>query len=193
MEIKEENILNAYKEGDENVKKLLHGLFPQIEFKGSSIMERIKTFEDACDEIGEGSYLYHAYETVETMWRGSKFDYKYADLLAFTKLHIIVAALNEGWQPTFGEDEMRWYPYFTLWTKEEFREKSTEWKNENSLVQLDNYVTKYECLSYTYTAMVSHSELINHHLYLKSEELAEYCGKQFIELWADYLLPQIPY
>lgn len=184
MEIKEENILNAYKEGDENVKKLLCGLFPQIEFKGSSIMDRVKTFADACKEIGEDSYLYNCYESARIA--------DDPDLVAFLMLRIIVAALNEGWRPTFGEDEMRWYPYFTLWTKEEFKEKSSEWKNENSLVQLDNYVTKYECLSYTYTAMVSHSELINHHLYLKNEELAEYCGKQFIELWADYLLPQIP-
>ena len=186
MEIKEENILNAYKEGDENVKKLLEGLFPQIKFKGSSIMQRIKTFEDACNEIGEDSYLYNCYESARL---GDD-----PDLEAFLMLRIIVAALNEGWRPTFAVDEERWYPCFTLWTKEEL-EKSGPFEDEGSYIKLDNYRTQCECLSFSGSRGddVDTSTAVNHHLYLNSEELADYCGKQFIELWADYLLPQITY
>ena len=188
MEIKEENILNAYKEGDENVKKLLEGLFPQIEFKGSSIMQRIKTFEDACKEIGEDSYLYNCYESARL---GDD-----PDLTAFLMLRIIVAALNEGWRPAFGVNEERWYPCFTLWTKEKLADKSNEWKIENNLMPLDNYNTQYKGFTFgrSYDGSVVEASVdINHHLYLKNEELADYCGKQFIKLWADYLLPQIAY
>ena len=104
------------------------------------------------------------------------------------KLRIIAAALNEGWEPQFTEDECRWYPWFTLWTEEELSEKSDEWKADRHLISTGDYSGDYAGFasadsnyapSNTYT-------YIGSRLCFKSEALATYCGKQFISLWADF-------
>lgn len=43
------------------------------------------------------------------------------DLVAFLRLRIITAALNDGWHPTFDENEYRYYPWFRLYTEEEYK------------------------------------------------------------------------
>ena len=72
------------------------------------ITERVKTFEDACNELGEENVLVQAYRTAEFNTSGNQNDV--SDVVAYLKLRIIVAALNEGWQPTFSDDEYRYYP-----------------------------------------------------------------------------------
>ena len=106
------------------------------------------------------------------------------------KLRIICAALNEGWKPQFTEDEERWYPWFTLWTEEGLSKKSGKWKTDRHLMPMDDYPGDYAGFA---SAASSHLPLratsdIGCHLCLKSESLATYCGKQFIEIWADFNL-----
>ena len=91
------------------------------------------------------------------------------DITAYLKLRIICAALNDGWKPQFTEDECRWYPLFTLWNEEELKYKSEEWKVGKKLWLLGG------------------SSNASARLAVKSKELAEYFGKQFIDIWADYL------
>ena len=58
MEIKKENVVNAYMAGDNSVKEMLRNMFPDIDFEADNvaenrpITERVKTFEDACSELG---------------------------------------------------------------------------------------------------------------------------------------------
>ena len=92
------------------------------------ITERVKTFEDACKELGEDHKLVQQYRAIEgTPLMDS------IDVVAYFKLRIITAALNEGWVPQFTEDEERWYPYLVLWFKGELEDKSDEWKDERNL------------------------------------------------------------
>ena len=92
------------------------------------ITERVKTFEDACKELGEDHKLVQQYRAIEgTPLMDS------IDIVAYFKLRIITAALNEGWVPQFTEDEERWYPYLVLWFKGELEDKSDEWKDERNL------------------------------------------------------------
>lgn len=92
------------------------------------ITERVKTFEDACKELGEDHKLVQQYRAAEgTSLMDS------INVAAYLKLRIITAALNEGWEPHFTEDEDRWYPYLVLWFKEELDDKSDEWKDERNL------------------------------------------------------------
>lgn len=92
------------------------------------ITERVKTFEDACKELGEDHKLVQQYRAIEgTPLMDS------IDVVAYFKLRIITAALNEGWVPQFTEDEERWYPYMVLWFKGELEDKSDEWKDERNL------------------------------------------------------------
>lgn len=61
------------------------------------VTERIKTFEDACKELGEEHPFVVAYDA----WiMNEEFDDQ-LDIIAYLKLRIIAAALNEGWKPQF--------------------------------------------------------------------------------------------
>ena len=76
------------------------------------VTKRIKTLEDACAELGEKHPLVTQYRlSVAAAYIG---DPMTEDFIAFLKLRIIAAALNEGWEPTFDKDEERWYPWFKI-------------------------------------------------------------------------------
>lgn len=193
MEIKKENVINAYMAGDNGVKEMLRAMFPDIEFEAEEqakkrpITERVKTFEDACHELGKDDDLVCQYVWVEKEMRGWH-NTKHSDLLAYLKLRIICAALNEGWEPQFTEDELRYHPCFSLWTSEELNEKDEEWKQESHLISTDVFRTEYAGFAYVYLSYAPSNIAANVSscLCLKNETLAEYCGKQFIELWADF-------
>ena len=90
------------------------------------ITERVKTFEDACQILGIDA------EAIQEQWESAGLDM--IDEIAYQKLRIITAALNEGWEPDFtNPDEYRYYPYLCLWTKEELEQKTDEWKDERNL------------------------------------------------------------
>lgn len=101
------------------------------------ITERVKTFEDACRELGEDHPFVLAYQN--TNLRDPEVAEENRDILAYMKLRIIAAALNDGWEPQFTEDEWRWYPWFTLWTEEELSEKSDGWKADRHLISTGDY------------------------------------------------------
>ena len=186
MEIKKEDAIAAYNAADENTRRLLLSLVPELKeaVKPKDITERVKTFEDACDILGEEHPFVCAYYYIKDV------DECYNDIAAFVKLRIVCAALNEGWKPQFTENEWRWYPWFTLWTEEELSEKSDEWKAHRHVISTCDYAGYYAgfaCARSSY-APSGITANIDSHLCLKSEALATYCGKQFIELWADFNL-----
>ena len=155
------------------------------ENRNTTVTQRIKTFEDACRELGYKHYLIQEWKKNERVT---------ANLEAYLKLRIICAALNEGWEPQFTKDEWRWFPRHILWNWELSDKKMREEiKNANHLLLLDGqYKTEFEGLSCV-TSFGAHGEAFlnfNSDLCLKTQDLATYCGQQFIELWADYLLPR---
>lgn len=192
MEIKKENALAAYNAADENTKKVLLALLPELNetVKPKDITERIKTFEDACRELGENHPLVLHYSFNFNEEGGWNDDGYVNDLEAYLKLRIICAALNEGWEPQFTENEERWYPWFTLWTEEDLSGKSDEWKADRHLMLICDYTCDYAGYTFAYSCHAPSDAAGNlgSRLCLKSEALATYCGKQFIELWADFNL-----
>lgn len=193
MEIKKENALAAYNAADENTKKVLLALLPELNetVKPKDITERIKTFEDACRELGENHPLVLHYSfnfNEEGGWNDNGY---VNDLEAYLKLRIICAALNEGWKPQFTENEERWYPFFILWSEGELQDKSDEWKAYRHFISTDDYSEIYAGLTFSNSIFTKPSyfpSALSSRLCLKSEDLAEYCGKQFINLWADFIL-----
>lgn len=187
MEIKNENLIAAYNAADESGKTMLRAMFPDMEWNEAKndnrpITERVKTFEDACNILGccPGE--------LEQMW--AEGGITEPDEIAYQKLRLITAALNEGWTPKFTENEWRWYPWFALWTDEELADKSEEWKRERCLQSTGGYVTQYSGFAYarsnnapSYSAAYFGSRLC-----FKSDTLADYAGKQFIDLWMDFYL-----
>lgn len=184
MEIDVKNIKAAYRTATESERTLLFTLFPDLhlgeeEKDNRPVTERIKTFEDACREIGVAPEEYE-----------NKFANAPADVIAFLKLRVITAALNEGWEPKFTEDEWRWYTWFCLWTDEELSEKSDEWKKEHVLKSFDNYQGEWAGFAYASSSCApSHTyAYVGSRLCYKSEALADYSGRQFTDLWADFYL-----
>lgn len=191
MEIKKENVIKAYMAGDNNVKEMLRTMFPDIDFEAEErpVTERIKTFEDACRELGEDNALVINYRNF-IKENGEK-DISMADIVAYMKLRIVCAALNEGWEPQFTENEWRWYPWHFLWTAEELADKDEEWKRSHALIDTGDYQQEgYAGFAYANSFNYSsHSDAtFGSRLCLKDEALADFCGKQFIELWADFKL-----
>ena len=191
MEIKIENAKAALKTADKSVKKVLLALLPELkETKAQTvanrpITERVKTFEDACRELGEDNHFVEQYHAIVD---NGNFTSDCHDFIAYLKLRIIAAALNEGWKPQFTEDEERWYPWFTLWTEEELSEKSDEWKADRHLISTGDYSgdwAGFTC-ALSYNAPSNSNSAVGSRLCFKSEALATYCGQQFTKLWAEF-------
>lgn len=157
----------------------VNGVLTLVDEKPQNVMERVKTFKDACNELG----IEH------DKWVQDKKDLGLeADVIAYLKLRIIAAALNEGWKPQFTTDEYRYFPWFYLYTQSEIDEMSEEEKSR-VVVRSNNGALAsggvasaypYDDSSYTYT-------YIGSRLAFKTRELAEYAGRQFVEIWADYV------
>ncbi len=126
--------------------------------KSAKAIDRIKSFEDACHELGmDPSGTLKIESSSDHLDEG---DLKAA--AAFLKLTIIARALNEGWKPDWSDGSQRkWYPWF-------------EWKSgfgfsDSSYVNWNANAT------------------VGSRLCFKTEELATYAGQQFIDIYQDFL------
>lgn len=132
----------------------VNGVLTLVDEQPKNVMDRIKTFADAYNTLGKGHLLVKERDTIRSCS---------SDLAAYIDLRIIVAALNEGCEPTFAEDELRWYPWFRI--------------NDGGVAYAD--------------ANVDTSDTYSHYgslLAFKSRELAEYAGKQFIGIYKAFLM-----
>ena len=147
--------------------------------------ERVKTYEDAVWELGNDHPLVEAASSAE--WRFTNSEDK--DIIAYLKLRVIVAALNDGWKPQFVPGELRWYPWYELISKDEYDAMSEDEKQERRCVgRSDSVAYAYGGLvsSVAYSASSFSSASFGSRLAFKSEALAEYAGKQFAELFANF-------
>lgn len=188
IEIKKQNIINAYRNGNDEQKAFLVNLFGNDiaeEAKPKNIMERVRTFEDACRTLGEEHPMVLAYQNTKIHIT----DYFCTgDVIAYLKLRIICAALNEGWEPKFTTDEYRWFPWFELFTQQELDDMSEEQRSRVVARSLSSaYADGGVAYAYAYHAASSAATGYGSRLAFKSKELAEYCGKQFIDIWADFV------
>ena len=186
IKISEENALNAYKNASPEGKELLEHLLGKELFKPKDIRDRVKTFEDACNELGQDHPLVVQYLQTSSAYRGDALS---EDLIAYLKVRIITAALNEGWTPQFTTDEYRYYPWFVLYTQKEIDEMKEENKGR-VLGRSSNNANAYAGVACSYTSSASSSSytLNGGRLCFKTEELAEYAGKQFLDIWAEFMM-----
>lgn len=160
-----------------------NGILTLIDEPEKDVRKRIKTFEDACHEIGIDAEA----------WNRDKISLGLEpDVLAFLKLRIIVKALNEGWEPRFTEDECRYYPWFILYTGEEYNKLDEEEKSR--VVYRSSYFAS-ALGGVSFASAYGDSSLagaaVGVRLAFKTSELAAYCGRQFLDIWADFVfLPE---
>ena len=159
------------------------GVLTLVDDAPRDVTERIKTFEDACRELGieAGKWI------DDRAGLGLE-----PDVVAYLKLRIICAALNEGWKPKFTEGEWRYYPWFWLYTQDEISDMDEQKTQGRHLISTGDYETGYAGLAYVRSNNSPSCAFayFGSRLCLKNEALAVYCGKQFIDIWADFLLPR---
>ena len=184
--ISTENAIKTYKNADRYGKKLLEQLCGK-EIFAQDIKDKVKTFEDAVAILGDEHSLVAQFRMIES-------SFKEADnnlhLFAYARLVIIAEALNEGWKPKFDGDECRYYPWFYIYSKAEYEELDEDEKKECRVVGRSSsnayahsgveYALAFGAPSYSYSYYGSR-------LAFKTIELAEYCGKQFIDIWERFL------
>lgn len=181
--IKKENVMKAYDKATSAQKELLENLFGREMFQPIDITERIKTFDDAVAILGHFNQAvvdYHALCNATCT----------KDILAFAKLRVIAEALNEGWIPTFRKGEYRYYPWFNTYSRKEFDNLDEEYKDRCRVVcRGGSNAGANSGLIYANAGLASSGSYTNYgsRLAFKTRELAEYCGNQFIDIWADYL------
>lgn len=181
LNIEKEKAINAYQQGSEEQKKVLEQLFGKETFRPKMVTDRIKTFNDALKELGPNHSLVKEYEAI------CKADVT-ENTIVYSRLCVITAALNEGWRPRFVKEEYRYFPYFYLYTNEEIICMSEE---EKSRVVFRSNSSAYAYGGVAYACAYNDSVYVANvgsRLAFKTEELAEYAGKQFLKLYAYYLL-----
>ena len=187
LKISAENALAAYNNTDANGRELLEHLFGKELFAPKDIKERVKTFEDAVAILGDEHPLVAQFRAIES-------SFKEADnnlhLFAYARLVIIAEALNEGWRPTYDDDEYRYYPWFYIYSQNEYDNLDEDDKKKCRVVGRSySYAAANGVVAYAYAVNASsYSFSFNgSRLAFKTRELAEYCGKQFFDIWVNWL------
>lgn len=156
LQIDEKKAKGLYENASPEFQAMLEDTFGKKFFK--SIQDRIKSYEDACLELGLDPEDLPEVDNCEPEDQAS--------IIAFYKLTIIARALNEGWKPNWKDSsEYKWFPWF----------------------KVNRDAAGVGCSSSYYTASTA-GAAIGSRLCCKSDELATYFGKQFGNLWSEYLL-----
>ena len=176
------DILTNYPQiSKEQVECEMKKVFGEDVFKPADIRDRIKTFEDAKRELGNDHPLVKEWNLGDNLS---------ADLEAYLKLRIIVAALNEGWKPKFTSDEWRYFPYFYLVTKNEI-EKMDDEERSRVVLRSHNNASAYGGLvgAYAHNYSSNAYTFYGSRLAFKNRDLAIYAGQQFIDIYANFCFP----
>lgn len=186
IEITVENAQNAYRNASDDGKELLEHLLGKEIFIPKDVKERIKTFDDARNELNrmaEGGDETAAIILAD--YESNACNIKNPQTLAYMKLAIIAYALNEGWEPKFTTDEYRYYPWFSLYTQNEIDEMDEEEKGR--VLGRSSYSADAGAgVAYSFTNGAS--SYSGGRLCFKTRELAEYAGKQFLAIYADFMM-----
>ena len=163
----------------------VNGVLTLVDEKPQDVTERIKTFADACRELGSDHPFVKAYDGYVSHIH--QYDMNDYDLVAYLQLRIITAALNEGWEPQFTKGERRWYFWYDLITKEQYDKLSAEDKSR-VVGRGGNSANAYYGLVYAnaHSASSFSHTYCGSRLAFKSEKLAAYAGRQFAEIYADF-------
>ena len=150
------------------------------------VTERIKTLDDAIKELGKNHRLVKEWRMVGNTAILSR------DILAYMKLRIITLALNEGWEPCFdGTDEYRWYAWFDIVSAKKLADMSEDERKEQNILPLvgasaaSGSRAGLGCV-YSDGAWSTTSAARGVRLAYRTEELAQYSGEQFKELWCQW-------
>lgn len=157
VKIDRKNAIKAYNEAPESFKKSLATLLGP-DVIIQDIKERVKTFSDACEVLGLNKYE-------QLPFNGTPPDERQTAVRCFTMMIIIAEALNEGWVPDYSDsDQYKYYPYF-------------QWKEDFSGFGFSGTDPGWTCANASVGARLS----------FKTAALAEYAGKQFLDIYNGFI------
>lgn len=148
----------------------------------------IKTYEDACEALGMVPMLNQSdYELTDD---NGYMVYFPPHIIALMKLETISRALwGRTWKPEPDADGSKqfYFPVFALYTKSEIDNMDEDERGGLlSACANSGAISGYGCLGTTYRSS-SADAYSGFRLCQETREKALYFGKQFIELWAEYL------
>lgn len=152
------------------------------------ITERIKTLYDAQYELEQRAERgdFEAQQLIKE-YNSLNSEKTSTDLLVYLQLRIITAALNEGWEPQFKEDEKRWFPYIVLYTKEEIEQMSDKEKDDRQLLLWGGIASEGTGCGSSH-GWANTSAIISLRLAYKTQALAKYAGRQFASVYARFFI-----
>lgn len=201
IQIEKEKVQAAYKDACDGVKEMLIKMFGKEVCEAAKPTlddyKTIKSYEDACEVLGLTPILSENRNKALCAQFPDHYDFRQnmpKHIIALMKLEIISRALwGKDFQPKPDAEgkEIYWYPWFALYTKKEMEEMSEEKRKSLRgalLAGLANYgaIAGFGYLNTSYRSSSSNA-YIGFRLCQETPEKAEYFGKQFIELWAEYL------
>lgn len=201
IQIEKEKVQAAYKDACDGVKEMLIKMFGKEVCEAAKPTlddyKTIKSYEDACEVLGLTPILSENRNKALCAQFPDHYDFRQnmpKHIIALMKLEIISRALwGKDFQPKPDAEgkEIYWYPWFALYTKKEMEEMSEEKRKSlrGALLAGGAYggaSAGFGSLLTDYRSSNSGAS-IGFRLCQETPEKAEYFGKQFIELWAEYL------
>lgn len=201
IQIEKEKVQAAYKDACDGVKEMLIKMFGKEVCEAAKPTlddyKTIKSYEDACEVLGLTPILSENRNKALCAQFPDHYDFRQnmpKHIIALMKLEIISRALwGKDFQPKPDAEgkEIYWYPWFALYTKKEMEEMSEEKRKSLRGALLAGLASAgayagFGCLSTSARSSYSDAS-VGFRLCQETPEKAEYFGKQFIELWAEYL------
>ena len=172
---------------DEDDGQAVSALIDEVDNR--PVTERIKTFGDALYELGKRAKSNEGIALLLADFESNECNIKTKSTLAYMKLCIIATALNECWEPKLTNKGYRYYPFFYLYTKKNIDKMDEDLKKSLFLFDggASNGATRGLAIAASSYAFSRSDAFTGARITVKTKELAVYFGKQFIDIWADYI------
>lgn len=196
LDITEQKVMAAIEAAGDNepLKNAIKALFSVKEAVKPTIDDytTIKTYEDACEALGISPISTTEHDDDNDVVQTDTEHYVFPKhLVALYKLETISKALWGKWQPKPDAKggEYYYYPWFALWTDEEIKREADDFKKKGALLAADAHIGSFAGFGFlaAYIRSSNASAHIGFRLCQETEEKAMYFGRQFIDLWAEYL------
>ena len=201
IQIEKEKVQAAYKDACDGVREMLIKMFGKEVCEAAKPTlddyKTIKSYEDACEVLGLTPILSENRNKVLCAQFPDHYDFRQnmpKHIIALMKLEIISRALwGKNFQPEPDAEGKKtyWYPWFALYTKKEIESMSEEDRKSIRGALFGGYAYRGALAGFGSLYAGGRSSDsgagVGFRLCQETPEKAAYFGKQFIELWAEYL------
>lgn len=190
IEVTEKEVKAAFEVAKtDEMKNVLKALFCKDEEGKPNLDDytSIKTYEDACEALGVEP-IFNEPNPIMNLY-GVEYEVE-PHIIALMKLETISRALwGKTWKPEPDADGSKWfyYPVFTLYTQQEIENMDED--KRGGLLSASAVNGAYAGFGFLHTSYRSSNAYAYNGFRLCQEdsEKAKYFGRQFLELWAEYL------